>query len=328
MILLKPIYLPGEDVKGKVIVSCDKETTCKSLKINLEGILTAKAKGFETSGKGRTSEKTYEKSFYIHRDELMIAQDTTFDKGNQEFEFQLKLPDDAKVSYEGHNASIRYNVSSTMEVSWKSTPKATVPFKIVQLLDPDFLDEVTKEVADHEGEDILELEIDSQKYCIGDMIKFRYKVNTDMKFNNLRARIEHIENSTLSGKMPISHVSVLCEESKPSELVTRNEWCNWVLNIAKDFPLWFKYENIQSGILLKLTIGRSFRFDKSAEITLLSGFCPKKQTGALGTDIWEEPKEKPRPKRLRCNTCSYSFKVKDDDVDFGTCPSCGKHIPF
>ncbi|MHA2265845.1 MAG: hypothetical protein ACXAEN_25925, partial [Candidatus Thorarchaeota archaeon] len=73
------------------------------------------------------------------------------------------------------------------------------------------------------------------------------------------------------------------------------------------------------------------RFDKSAEIALIPVHC----NGTLKSIEREVevvdivvPKEKQRPTRLKCKICSYSFKLKDDDVDFGTCPSCGRQIYF
>ncbi|MHA2349215.1 MAG: hypothetical protein ACXADL_06235, partial [Candidatus Thorarchaeota archaeon] len=162
------------------------------------------------------------------------------------------------------------------------------------------------------------------KYCIGSDFTFRYRVNTDMKFNRLRARIEHIEASMPKGKITIVYTEVLWDEQILSEDVIHNEWNEWTFNINKTCPPWLLYENLQSALNLKLTIVRSFRFDKSAEIALIPVHC----NGTLKSIEREAevvdivvPKEKPRPTRLKCNICSYSFKLKDDDVDFGTCPT-------
>ena len=323
----KSAFVAGEEVNGKVFLTTEKEIKCKSFRVVIEGLLTAKGSGFETTGKGRTTQKTYTQTFAIHQEEIMLAQETAFDPGTQKFEFQFKLPEDAKVSYDGHNGSIKYAILALMDVSWKAKLDASMPIMIIQSVD-EFPDEVTKEVAEHEGEEILEVEIDSQKYCIGNKISFRYRVNTDMKFNQLKAQIEHTENTTLKGKTPMSHTKVLWEKQIVSDDIVRHEWNKWILNINKNFPPWFKYENIQSGIRLKVTIGRSFRFDKSAEIPLVSGYCLGTIGSAEGDVNIVAPIKKSRRTRLRCNACSYTFKLKDDDVDFGTCPSCGKPVYF
>ncbi|MHA1905349.1 MAG: hypothetical protein ACW977_15450 [Candidatus Thorarchaeota archaeon] len=152
-----------------------------------------------------------------------------------------------------------------------------------------------------------------------------------MKFKSLRARIEHIENEALEGKIPMHHSKVLWEEQIPSDEVNRYEWNKWTFNINKALPPWFKYDNLESGIRLKVTIVRSFRLDKTVEIYLLSGHSPESieslEREVEVVDI-EVPKERSRPTRVKCHTCSYSFKLKDDDVEFGTCPSCGKPIYF
>jgi hypothetical protein len=149
-----------------------------------------------------------------------------------------------------------------------------------------------------------------------------------MKFSQLWARVEHTENTTVHGKTPMSHTDVLWEESIPSENVVRYEWKEWTFHVDKQFQPFFRYEYIQSFLVLKLTLGRSFRFDKSAEIALISGHCLKATEAAVDGEIPGPPPEPARPRRLRCERCSYSFKLKDEDVDFATCPSCGAQIYF
>jgi hypothetical protein len=334
----KTVFVAGDEVNGTIILTCDKKTDCKSFRVVIQGVLTARGKGFESRGKGRTVTKTYTQSIVIHQEEIIFAQETAFDPGIQKFEFQFKIPADAKNSYVGYG-NIRYAILAHMDVSKKIKIKEIKPIKIFQLVDEVAkkiakdvgVDKVTKEVAEHEGANILEVEIDSKIYYIGNKISFRCRVNTDMKFKSLRARIEHIENEALEGKIPMHHSKVLWEEQIPSDEVNRYEWNKWTFNINKALPPWFKYDNLESGIRLKVTIVRSFRLDKTVEIYLLSGHSPESieslEREVEVVDI-EVPKERSRPTRVKCHTCSYSFKLKDDDVEFGTCPSCGKPIYF
>ena len=89
-----------------------------------------------------------------------------------------------------------------------------------------------------------------------------------------------------------------------------------------------QYDYIQSFPVVKLTIGRSFRFDKSVQIPLISGHCLKSVGAAAEGETAVAPPEPTRPRRLRCEKCSYSFKVKDEDEGFATGPSCGTQIYF
>ncbi|MHA2134170.1 MAG: hypothetical protein ACXAEN_09065 [Candidatus Thorarchaeota archaeon] len=322
----KTVFVAGDEVNGKVILTCDKRTECKSFKAVIEGKLTAGATTVRYFKNKRVEEPATE-TFVIHQDEISLAPETAFDPGTHEFEFEFKLPEDAKTSYDGRRGSIEYAVSALMDISWKTKPKASKPITVIQSLTElnPFPDGVKKKVAEHEGEAVLEVEIDSQRYCIGNKISFRYRVNTDMKFNNLRAEIEHNEKTSLEGKAPKYHTAFLWEEKISSFDVIRHEWNNWTLDINKDFPPWLMYENIESGIRLKVILGRSYRLDKSVEIPLVSGHCLEAIESAEEEVV---PEERPRPKRLRCNICSYTFKPKDDDVDSGTCPSCGRSVPF
>ena len=57
---------------------------------------------------------------------------------------------------------------------------------------------------------------------------------------------------------------------------------------------------------------------------------PKKAVNLVSAEgpVTSVLEERPRPTRLKCNSCSYSFRLKDEDVDSGTCPSCGKQVYF
>ena len=116
-------YTAGETVSGHVILTCEKKIECNIFTVVIEGQLTAKAKGFETGSKGRTSQKTYTQTYIIHQEQILLSQGTAFDPGAQKFEFQFKLPEDAKVSYNGHNGSINYAVAALMDSSWRTKLK-------------------------------------------------------------------------------------------------------------------------------------------------------------------------------------------------------------
>jgi hypothetical protein len=205
---------------------------------------------------------------------MVIAKRTAFDPGTQRFEFQFKLPEDAMISYEGYYGNIRYTILAIMDSSWITKHNASKSITIIQSSN-EFPDKVVKEVAEHEGEDILEIEVDSQKYCIGNKISFRYRVNTEIQFKSLRAQIVHYEGSDLEGKQPMYHSETLWEEQILSDDVIRHEWNKWTFNINKAFPPWLMSENLQSYIHLKVIIVRPLRIDKSAEITLVSEHCPE-----------------------------------------------------
>ncbi|MHA2046883.1 MAG: hypothetical protein ACW99G_19000 [Candidatus Thorarchaeota archaeon] len=330
LLIPKTEYFPGDEINGTVSLACDKKTECKSFTIVFEGIMTAKASGYEVVGKGRTKKMIYTETFDLLKEEISLGQDTAFDPGTQDFQIQFKLPEDAKPSFEGRHCSVIYTVTASMDVSWRTKPKASKPITVIRAAKdyPEYLNEAAQGFAEHIEDKVLEIEIDSQKYCIGSKISFRYRVTTDMEFNNLRVRVEHIENSILKEKLPLTHTEVLWEEKIPAGEVKRLEWNEWTLNINKEFPMWLKYENVQSFLNLQMTLGRSFRLDKSAEVGLAAGYCSEIAESSESIMDRRVPEKRPRPKRLRCKTCSYSFKVKEDDIDFGTCPSCGNQIPF
>jgi len=313
-------YIPGEVVHGRISLSCEKKTYCESLRVELKGELIASAKSTHPNSRG----DIITRSFVIHHENIMLSQKTTFDSKRQYFDFQFKLPEDLMGSYKGSYGNIRYSITALMmDDSWDIKLTKSELLNVFQTT-YDFDDKVTKEIVEHEGEEILEVEIDTQKYCIGDVVAFRYRINTDMKFNTLKAEIEHAENSSLEGAQTIVSISTLWGEEILSENVVRHKWNEWVMRFNKTVPLAFMHDNLRSAIVLKLTISRSYRFDKSAKIVLFPVHC------SVIAHSPELPpiEEIPRPKRLKCKKCSYSFKVKDEDVDFGICPTCSKQIYF
>jgi len=272
----KTEFIPGDDITGMIAISCNKKLECKRLRVIIEGQLSVEIKSIGTVGKGTipVSIDTITKTRVIYYDEIVISERTFFDPGTQKIRFQFKISKDADFSYDGPNSEINYDVKAIIDLPWRKTITDTKPVTIYEYID-DFPDDTTKEVLNSEGKDILEVEIDSQKYCIGDRISFRYRINTDIEFNSLRARIEHLEHSILKGE----HTEVLWEESIPGETIIRHKWQSWIFNINKLFPPWIKSKHLLSILKLKVTLQRSTRRDKSVEIELFSGLCSKYRKG-------------------------------------------------
>ena len=327
VILEKSYYSPGEEVKGKIFVGTSKKIDCKLLRVNIEGELKSTGYTMEYVTKSKKSKKMHEALYSVHKDSKFITKDVAFDPGTHKFEFSFTIPSNAEVSYEGKNGYIRYTVTAIMKVSRITNVTGSTAIKIykpVSEIVSDISLEKVREVAEHEGENILEIELDTQQYCIGENIPLRYLVNTDMKFNDFRVEIEHVEITHLPEKMDVSNKEIVLRRSINNEDIIRHEWQTWELKIDKEFPALVRNKFIVSGLNLKVIIGRSFRFDKNAEIALAAGYCPKiTDSSKMEANV---PKGIPKPARVRCKKCSYSFKLKEDDIDFATCPSCGKPI--
>jgi hypothetical protein len=258
------------------MVSSDKKLECKRIRVLIEGKASVRSKSVGTVGKGMipVSYDTTTTARIFYQDEIVISEKSSFNPEPQKLPFQFTIPEDAELSYDGNNIEISYEVKAIIDLPWKKTITDRCRITILEYID-DFPDEVTREVLNFEGKDILEIEIDSQKYCIGNKIPFKYRINTDMKFDSLRARIEHTEHSSIFDK----YTEILWEESIPSDTIIHNEWQSWTFNINKLFPPWVKSELLLSSLKLKVTITRSLGFDKSVEIELFSGLCSKYRRG-------------------------------------------------
>jgi len=343
VILEKAYYTPGEKIKGSIFVGTSKKIDCKKLEVFIEGELKSSGSTMEYVTKSKKSKQVHTALYNVHQDSTEITRGVAFDPGTHKFEFSFRTLSDAKLSYEGHNGHIRYTITAIMNVSRISKvtgKKRFIIYKPVNEIVTAISNkktreaengtvtaismEKTREVAEHEGENILEVEIDTLQYCVGKNLTFRYLVNTDMKFNDLRVEIEHVEITHLPEKTDVTHSGIVQRESIRNENVIRHEWQTWTLKIDKEFPVLVRNNFIVSGLNLKVIVGRSFRFDKAVTIGLAAGHCPRvKEISDPNADV---PKGIPKPARVRCKKCSYTFKLKDDDIDYSTCPSCGKQV--
>ena len=271
--LEKQRFTPGELIKGTLVVTTDEHFESKNAVITLAGILTAKGTSTHTSRHGMTSTSTDTSYYNILNDVYDFNRENGFESGTHKIGFQFELPKSATISYVGPNGEVKYNLDAEMKISWRSKLRASSPIVIFNSIS-DLPHEPANGQEHHENDIILDVKVDSTKYCIGSDISFMYLVNTDMKFKQIRFRVEHREVTTVHGKGPVFSTKVLCEEKIPEQNVVRNQWNNHTLKIDTPVPPTLLCDNINSTIVLEVTIGRSFRLDKCVEIPLISGYCP------------------------------------------------------
>ncbi len=105
-------YLAGSTVRGKVVVTASEPLDARAVRV---------AAGWHTEGRG-------------DRDEGMVASATLHQgsiMGRQEFPFELKLPEDGPVTYEGHYIRIVWSVIAVIDLAWKKDPQAEQVFFVM-----------------------------------------------------------------------------------------------------------------------------------------------------------------------------------------------------
>ena len=105
-------HLAGTQVRGRVIVSAPEPLETKGVRV---------VAGWRTEGRG-------------DRDEAMAALKTCHRgtiSGQQEFPFELPVPVDGPISFDGHYIQIVWRVVAIIDLSWKKDPKAEEIFYVM-----------------------------------------------------------------------------------------------------------------------------------------------------------------------------------------------------
>ncbi|MGY5873231.1 MAG: hypothetical protein RTV72_13355 [Candidatus Thorarchaeota archaeon] len=263
IILPRYEYIPGDVIKGKVVLNCDERFRCKSASVKT--IQKTEIRYFEDDYKGRVSLK--EKSYILYEAQSVFAENTDFNEGEHEFPFNFQLPDDLKPTYFSGTLSIFCYIDASMRESRMKKLRTGTKFNILHPI-TEYADEVIEESSPDSPDNSLQIRMDSQKHNIGDDIVFYYFVNTDTKFKLLRAEIEHIEQSE-QVKSKTSNILLKAEIS--SDKITRHEWNKCILGMNHRLNVSYSFHNFQSILNLKVSIVRNFKSNITARIPLIVG---------------------------------------------------------
>ena len=277
-------YSPGDEVKGRVVLNCDEQFKCKSGSFIIFGQEIRKYIEVKTKGRGKVSSSKKTKAWDLYTAKSVFAENMDLGPGKHEFHFQFQLPDDLEPSYnpsyepslKSYTTDIVYGINASMELPFFGKLNAS---KRINILNPieDVVDEMIEVTNPDFTEKPIRVRMDSQRYCVGDDIAFSYCIATDMRFELIRAQIEHIEHFKTPKRQ---NTRILCSKEIPSKDIVRHKWNTWILRISEKYPVAFSLsKRFQSSLALKVTIVRKLKVDIAVRIQLISGHCPNRETG-------------------------------------------------
>jgi len=254
-------------VKGKVVLNCDERFRSKSASFFITGKLTYRyikgdAKAGRTSFSVSISEK--EETLIVYEAQSVFAENVDIDAGKHEFPFNFQLPDDLIPSYDSPVISIVYSIGTSMKTSRLEKLNDMATIDILRPITEHLSEAIEKSNSDS-PEKFLLIRMDSQKYNIGDDILFSFCVDTDTKFNLLRAEVEHIEHFKKEKRRILLKVEI------PSEEIILHEWNMCFLRVNQRLPVSLKSHKFQSILNLKVSIVRKLKSDITARIPLIAG---------------------------------------------------------
>ena len=264
IVLPRKVFIPGDVVDGKVVLSCYKPFKSRKGIFEIVGMLTYTYTELKVKGKGKLSTKKTEKSGILHQASSVFAENVEFDKGKHEYKFQFQLPDDIKPSYSGLAVTIVYSIGTSLEMSRLSKITDTTTIDILHPI-MEYPDDAIEEADPEYAEKSIRIRMNSQKHNIGESINFDYRVETDEKFKLLRVEIEHAENSDRDRK------KILLKREIPSEEITHHKWNKIVVRSSNKFPPTITSGEMKSKLTLKVTIVKNLAVNKTVKIPLVAG---------------------------------------------------------
>ncbi len=151
----KTKYQAGETVRGKLVMSADKDIKARSFHFIAEGkekTKIIKSEPYTSSDSQGNSTQSYSNVTYTDSNlffstnlEYFLSQSSKpsiitntdngiiLHKGSTEIPFEFPLPNNALSSYSGRNASIDYEVKATIDKKLRSDTNASTSFDVISI---------------------------------------------------------------------------------------------------------------------------------------------------------------------------------------------------
>lgn len=260
-------FVPGEIVKGQVLVICDGDFQCERLFVSLIGEEVARV----VIHAGKVTIVHEEKREHIN-ETYDLAECQIIPMGESRYEFSFTLPSDIPGSYTGSYGSIKYKLHAKAEISrardLKTDVDLYVPF--TSDLKTDSLPSHKSGNIEIDGNIILQVQIENDHITLGDRLSFRFSVDRTAKIRGVRAdliRVEHVapKNHKMETKRTIA------EEYYPDKELTRDLWREAIIHSNVRWNPSFSSELITCNYLLKITLDIPLRLDAAIEIPIILG---------------------------------------------------------
>ncbi|MFW9804593.1 MAG: hypothetical protein ACFFFC_18185 [Candidatus Thorarchaeota archaeon] len=291
IILPKTAYTPREAIAGVLEVTCDKKFDSKETSISFVG--TIKAEGYELKRRpgGGFIQETTKLEKNLVEGTIVLSEEKRYEEGSHTFNFSFQLPASKSnftenlnitsgllPSREGISEAIKYLIHANIKVSRFKSERAQIPITIyIPLEEWPKVVKSEKSILDKD-ENILDLETDTDLYCIGHPYELRYRINTTEKIRKLKFGFFHVEYARLGGggrkeirlyDMEITHNGGL------------HEWQTVTLQPDREFPQSFNTDVLESTLLLAVRVEYSKRKAAETELHLLAQYCPEKSNPHL-----------------------------------------------
>ncbi len=270
IVLSKSTYIAGETIQGYVLLKCDDAFECNRIPITLIGQIKTRI----TRSSGNSSTTYRETEDIINETQILFEGGMIFE-GNTRYNFSFRLPELLPPSYRSRYAEIKYELRTKAEVSWALDPKAK---KVVNIVMP-YSNNPGKRAfgyCENNGSYVLEVEAEETAICIGQEIPLRIRVSRDVKIRGVRIELIHHE-LTRARRVKEHTKRIKYKDFIEDENLVFDTWFEYSIKTSRFIPPSFQTRLVTSYLTIKITLDIPWRFDKSAEIEIVCGFCIEPQ---------------------------------------------------
>lgn len=258
IILERLTFSPGEQIEGYVYIKTDDDFEYNAITLNLRGY----EKTTVTRGSGDNRRVYRDKHEYIN-ETVLLAEQATLCPGDHQYDFALILPKGIPGSYYGIAGKIIYELEAKIEVSWAIDPKSKQELFVVQTTET-ISPQRRIGYIDHEGQSLLEIELERDVVEIGRDFTVRVRLNPIREFRGLRMELFHEEEVIADGYHDTARRHISGWEL-PDEQLPPGVWVDVGMSTSTQFPLTFRTHLIDSRYILKFTVDIPWRLDKKLE---------------------------------------------------------------
>lgn len=262
----KLVYRPRDTIEGIVVIESDEEFSYNEIYLTFTGKEHTKI----VRSTGQTT--IVYNDDYIH---FMARKD--FEKkgimtpGEKRLPFSFKLPGNSPSSYSGTSGWIEYTLDVIIEILKDQDVKESIQIQVKNPLTERTQSSV-QDFAERDGQPVLEVELDSDGFCLGDDIIVKYRVSPNEKIRKVRFELLAKENATAEGinsKLTKTFMKVEIGEKE----IIRDSWMETKLSTSDKMPLTIAQKLLQVDISLKVTLDKPWATDKIVIIPIIIGHC-------------------------------------------------------
>ena len=254
----KEHYVPGETVKGHIVISTTKDFNCNRI------VLEARGKEYTHYQAGKV---------HVSETNVLLTEDiTVYDggviySGDTEFDFEFGLPENVPPAHSGFHGTIQYSIQAVAEVDRSIDPKSKIGLEVISQ-PPRYIPEpelASQPIRREEGQLLVEVPTDFLRAKQG--FQVRILVRDRSRVKGVRIEIHRQEDVVCKGHKLESKI-LITEKRIPITVSDFDRWIDEIIEFDWRAVTPFIAKLIKTSFILKVVMEVGLAIDTSVEIPL------------------------------------------------------------